>query len=442
MKNYQQNIYFNRALLSQLKKWINRKEIFAIKGPRQSGKTTILKILQKWLVEKKKIKIENIIFITFEEKDILEKFLLNAKDYVSSFVKNKPKERFYFFIDEFQYLKNGGQILKTLYDLFDNVKFIITGSSSLELTGQTAKFLVGRLFSFYLWQLSFKEFVQLRSNQFFNIYEECNAKLNNFLFQSKNFACPKNDIFSKDFEKLFQEYAIWGGYPAVAIIDDNETKKIILKNIYDTYINRDIVDLLKITDCAKIKTLVAVLSAQTSNLINYNTLIQDTQSYFQEIKHYLSILEETYIISLLKPFSTNKISELKKNPKVYFMDIGLRNYIISNLNNNNFNFHSDLGAIVENVVFSQLKFQEEDLYSLKYWRTLGKAEVDFILKQPKEIIPIEIKYSFFKRAQISRGFRSFIQEYTPAKALILTKNYWGEIKINSTIVKFIPVWYL
>ncbi|MBU0722592.1 ATP-binding protein [Patescibacteria group bacterium] len=428
--------------MEQLKKWIDRKEIFAIKGPRQSGKTTLLKILHAWLIKEKKINTENIIFITFEEQDILEKFSLNAKDYVNSFIKNKPKERFYFFIDEFQYLENGGQILKTLYDLFDNVKFIITGSSSLELIGKTAKFLVGRIFYFYLWQLSFEEFVKLKSSQLYNVYKEQSVKLNDFIFESKNYSCLEKDIFSNDFEKLFQEYAIWGGYPAVAMASDNETKNIILKNIYNTYINKEIVDLLKITDYGKLKTLVAILSSQIGNLVNYNNLANDTQSYFKEIQRFLSVLEETYIIFLLKPFFTNKVSELKKNPKVYLIDIGLRNYIISGINKDNFNFQPDLGAIIENVVFSQLRFKQEDLCSLKYWRTLGKAEVDFILETPKETIPIEVKYSNFTFPKISRGFRSFIQEHAPKKAIILTKNYFGEDKINSTIIKFVPVWYL
>lgn len=70
-------LYFPRNLLEKLKKWIDRKEIYAIKGPRQSGKTTLLKMLQDWLVVQKKIKPENVIFITFEDRDILEKFSLN-----------------------------------------------------------------------------------------------------------------------------------------------------------------------------------------------------------------------------------------------------------------------------------------------------------------------------------------------------------------------------
>lgn len=432
--------YIQRLLLDELVKWIDRKEILAIKGPRQSGKTTLLKMLKNQLVANKKIEEENIVFITFEEKDILEKFSLDPKRYIQSFIGDKQKKRFYFFIDEFQYLPNGGQTLKMLYDIFDNAKFIVTGSSSLELVDKTAKFLVGRIFFFHLWQLNFSEFIKAKSTQLFNAYQGRSDQINNFIAEGKDFSVAP-DIFINDLEKVFQEYAVWGGYPAVVQSTDMETKNIILKNIYNTYIDKDIVELLKITDHSKFKKLISVLSAQIGNLINYNSLSRDAGTYFKEMKHYLSILEETYIISLLKPFFSNKISELKKNPKVYFIDSGLRNRITGGTGGD-LMFRQDLGAIMENVVFSQLKFKEEILGDIKYWRTVGKAEVDFIIEKHNEIIPIEVKYAAFNSPQISRGFRSFIQEYRPKRALVLTKNFWGEIEVDSCKIKFAPLWYL
>ncbi len=290
MKEKEEKQYFSRVVLEKLKKWIDRREIFAIKGPRQSGKTTLLKMLRDWLIKQKGIKPENIIFITFEDRDILEKFSLDPKEYVRSFTGKKSGERFYFFIDEFHYLKNGGQILKLLYDIFENVKFVITGSSSLELTGKTAKFLVGRVFSFYLWQLDFEEFVKIKSSQLYNVYKKKNSFVKNFIFEGKNFSPFEKDIFGKDFENLFEEYAVWGGYPEVIKTSDEETKKIILKNIYDTYITKDIIELLKITDYSKFKTLIARLSSQIGSLINYNSLVQDVQAYFKEIKHFIYVL--------------------------------------------------------------------------------------------------------------------------------------------------------
>ncbi|MDI6794623.1 MAG: ATP-binding protein [bacterium] len=430
--------FFYRNLLEQLKKWISRKEIYAIKGPRQSGKTTLLRILKDYLIGEKGVSLENIVFLTLEDREVLEKFSRNPKEFVRSLVMHKQNEQFYFLIDEFQYLQDGGQKLKLIYDLFENIKFIITGSSSLELTGKTAKFLVGRMFSFYLYQLSFEEFISVKSSQLNNVYQENSRLIKEFILEGKDFACPEEDIFGGDFERYFEEYSLFGGYPEVIKTDDIETKRLILKNIYDTYVSKDIIELLKITDISKFRTILELLANQIGCLINYNSLTTDSQSYFNQIKHYLSVLEETFIIGLLRPFFTNKTTELKKNPKAYFIDLGLRNYLLNNFNE--FSLRPDKGGIVENIVFTQLKIKELD--PLKYWRTLSKAEVDFIIEIGGELVPIEVKYSYFTRPQITRSFRNFILQYQPQKAIVLTKNFWGNLNFEKTIIKFIPVWYL
>ena len=432
------NQFFHRDLLDKLKKWIDRREIYAIKGPRQSGKTTLLKMLESYLIEERNINPKNIIFLTLEDHEILDKFFRSPKEYIRSFIMDRENERFYFLIDEIQYLPEGGQKLKLLYDLFENIKFIVTGSSSLELTGKTSKFLVGRVFSFYLYPLNFGEFIKVKSRQLNNVYQEKSEWVRDFVAKGKNFATPKEDIFSADFERYFEEYVLFGGYPEVVKTGDVETKRIILKNIYETYITRDIIELLRITDITKFRTLLGILANQIGNLVNYNSLAADIQSYFNQIKHYLSILEETFIINLLKPFFTSKTTELKKNPKLYFMDMGLRNYIIDSFNE--LTLRPDKGKIVENAVFIQLKINEQS--PLRYWRTLAKAEVDFIIGDRSNLIPIEVKYSFFKQPKISRGFRNFLLAYQPQRALVLTKGFWGELKVSSCLIKFVPVWYL
>jgi predicted AAA+ superfamily ATPase len=430
------NKYLPRLLFDEVIKWLKRKEIIAIKGPRQSGKTTLLLMIQDYLIEKEKVNPKNVIFLTFEDREILEKFSKAPKDFVSSFIRGQKNERFYFLIDEFHYLEEGGQKLKLLYDIFPNIKFIITGSSSLEIAGKTAKFLVGRMFSFYLYQFSFEEFIKAKSDQLSYIYEERKNKVIDFILNGKDFKFTE-DIFQEDFRKLFEEYAIYGGYPEVVKAEDVETKKIILKNIFETYITKDIIELLRINNLHKFRNLFTLLANQIGNLINYNSLSSDVQSYFREVKHFISVLEETFIIFLLRPYFSNKITELKKNPKVYFVDIGLRNYAINNFNE--LNLRGDIGQIVENICLFQLKVRYSD-FPIKYWRTLAKAEVDFILELGNEIIPIEVKYSV--EPKISRSLRNFISEYKPKKVLVITKGFSGEEKINSSLVKFIPAWYL
>lgn len=421
---------FPRDILTYLTKWLNRKEAYAIKGPRQSGKTTILKILQE------KLKKENIIFLNFEDPDILEAFETNPKEYIKSFMINPGK--YYFLMDEYHYVKNSGKTLKLLYDTFENAKFIVTGSSSLELSDAMAKFLVGRVFFFELFQFSFHEFLTAKNPRLANVYKEKNSQIKEFIING-TVTSPKKDIFQKEFTPLLNEYLTFGGYPAVIKAEDNETKQTILKNIYDTYVSKDIIQFLKISNPTKYRCITRTLAALTGKLMNYNELSSNCQSYYKETKQTIATLSETYIIKLIQPFHRNPITELKKNPKVYFIDTGLRNHMISNFNP--LTKRVDSGAIIENHVLLSLRTSFPDK-TINYWRTIAKAEVDFILRLNNELIPIEAKYRTFKKPKISRSLRSFIKTYKPQKALIITKNFWSHQKIENTPVTFAPAHYI
>lgn len=432
------NKLFQRFLMEDLKKYIDRREIFAIKGPRQSGKTTILKMLRDFLIEEKAVNPDNIIFITFEDREILEKFSEDAKRYIQSFILDASK-KYYFLIDEFQYLNDGGQKLKLLYDLFENTKFIVTGSSSLELKSQTGKFLVGRIFSFNLMPLSFAEFLKGLDERIFKVWEEQNKLIKNFISNGKVFA-RQADIFISDINKYYIEYLIWGGYPAVAASRDNETKKVVLKNIFDTYITKDIIDFLRMENSFEFARFFKILAAQIGNLTNFDHLALEMKSYHKEIKRFFAILEETYIVSLLRPYYKNLTTELKKNPKIYFFDLGIRNYAISDFSD--IGTRPDMGAVAENCVLNQLKINLSDDMKINFWRTLAKAEVDFILSAGTKVVPLEVKYSAFKEPKIEKSFRSFLASYNPERAVVATKDYWGEMEQDKTLIKFIPMAYL
>ena len=420
---------FPRDILPYLMKWLERREAYAIRGPRQSGKTTVLKILQE------RLKRKNVVFMNFEDPDVLEAFETNPKRYVKSFMVKEG--RYYFLMDEYHYVKDPGKKLKLLYDTFENAKFIVTGSSSLELSGAMAKFLVGRVFFFELFPFSFHEFLVAKNERLARIYEEKNKLVKEFLVEGK--ISLEKDIFLKEFTPLFNEYLIFGGYPAVIKAEDYETKKVILKNIYDTYISKDVVEFLKISDAFKYRCVVRALATLIGNLLNYTELCSVCQSYYKEVKRTISILSETYIVKIIRPFYRNPITELRKNPKIYFYDLGLRNYIIGNFNP--LEKRTDAGALIENFVFLSLRNSFPDR-TINYWRTIAKAEVDFILRQDEQIIPIEVKYQTFKQPKISRSLRSFIKTYKPKMAMVATKDFWGKEKFQDTTVMFAPACYL
>ncbi|MHA1278137.1 MAG: ATP-binding protein [Candidatus Helarchaeota archaeon] len=429
--------YFDRTLLSEIKKWIDRREIIAIKGPRQAGKTTLLELLKDWLINEKDIAERNIKYFTFEDREILENFFVAPKDFVKRYVQDD--EKYFLLIDEIQYCDDIGQKLKLIYDLFKNVKLVVTGSSSLELTTQTAKFLVGRLFSFELLPLSFQEFLTIKNQGLAVMYHERNESIRNFLHAGENFEIPRTDIYLKDLSGYLDEYLTFGGYPEVVKAKTQEEKIIILKNIVNTYLERDIISYLQITDTIKVRKLVNMLASLIGTLIRYNVLATTCGSYYKEIIRLLDVLQQTYILDLVRPFHKNLVTELRKNPKVYFYDLGIRNYALNNFNS--LAVRADTGQLAKNFVFNQLKAINSNTF-IHFWRTTAKTEVDFIISNEPRTIPVEVKFRPFKKEKLTRSFYSFINTYQPPVALVVTKNFWGTTSIQNTLVKFIPIVYL
>jgi uncharacterized protein len=429
--------YFDRELLSTIKKWIDRREILAIKGPRQTGKTTLLEMIKEWLEKDKNIDERKIISISFEDRELLENFYTAPLDFIKRYIRDEGI--YYFLIDEVQYCKDAGQKLKLIYDSFKNIKVLITGSSSLELISETAKYLVGRLFAFELYPLNFYEFLKVRDKNLAAVYQTKKEAIMDFLLTNKNFEISKNDIFVKELLSHFDEYLTFGGYPEVVKARSAEEKILILKNIFNTYLEKDIISYLQITDTIKFRKLINMLASIIGNLVTYEELVTACGSYYKEIVHLLDVLQQTYILDAVRPFYKNLSTELRKNPKVYFYDTGIRNYAINNFNS--LERRSDTGQVAENFIYNELKSIGVNSF-INYWRTTTKTEVDFVLWDQSKIIPVEVKFTPFKIEKITRSLHSFIQNYKPKTAIVVTKNFWGEKRVEDTIVRFIPIVYI
>jgi hypothetical protein len=155
------------------------------------------------------------------------------------------------------------------------------------------------------------------------------------------------------------------------------------------------------------------------------------------LKEYLYYLEQTFSVAFLKPFFGNRTKELTKSQIPYFLDNGLRNFAFgafgSKLNQN------DVGFLFQNAVYNQLQEQIHNQgWELKYWRTIDKAEIDFIIDRQNNQIPVEAKYTSLKRPEVTRSLRSFIKKYNPETAWVVNLDYEDEIKENGTKIKIVP----
>lgn len=403
-------IYVERTVEAEILPFISRREVISLLGSRQSGKTTFLSHLQRKLLKEK----GKIAYITFENKQSLQLFD-NPEEFMAFY-----QDYDILIIDEFHYAKEGGQKLKFLYDTTDK-KFIISGSSSLELTFQTGKYMVGRMVTFKLSPFSFEEFLLATNKPLHNIYA-----LNK----------PLSQVIKQNLMKNLELYLIYGGYPAVVLTKSNMEKEKILESIIENYLLRDIKDLLLLTTEDELILLTKLLAAQMGNLINYNELSTLSRLPYKQLLKHLEILKKTYIVDFIRPYSTNKRTELVKNPKVYFFDSGFRNYILGDFRS--FDKRQDIGALVENYIFTKLSNNQTMTTKVNFWRTKSGAEVDFIIEKQGNIIPIEVKYS--SSPVIGKSLYSFFDKYRPNKAYVITKDVEKEIEIKGVRVFFIPAY--
>ncbi|RLJ02824.1 MAG: hypothetical protein DRP11_02605, partial [Candidatus Aenigmatarchaeota archaeon] len=386
-------VYIQRDIERDIERWLESREIIAIRGPRQSGKTTLLMRI-KDILKNRGVDENNIHYINFEDDLMRIKFEENPKEFVEFYTSSDKKQ--YFLLDEVQYVKDIGKRLKLIFDSFERIKIIITGSSSFDLINLGA-YLVGRVIFLNLYPFSFSEFLRSKDKKYLRLYERIRVDLRNEIE-------PKETVFLEDLNILLQEYLTFGSYPRIVLERSKEKKKELLKNIFITYVEKDIAGLYGARYRERVVRLLKAIAYVSGNVIKYEMLSGNSGLKYHEVRSIMPLLEDSFIIFVVKPFYRNLVNEIRKNPKLYFVDYGIRNYLLENFEN------PDFDKLYENFVHNQLK----RYYEVRYWRTTSKAEVDFVLKLGKEIIPIEVK----RKPKVTRSFRSFIQHYRPKRALI------------------------
>jgi len=365
------NKIIKRQVIDEIEQYLFIDSIVVLHGARQVGKTFIMRYLMAFLEKKEEI----VYYIDLEDS----RFKAKLDEGVDAFVgilkdegllaDKKADKKIFVFIDEIQYLKNPSSFLKLIADHHRNLKLIVSGSSSFDIKNKFKNSLVGRTINFEIFPLSFWEFVTFK---------------NYHVIPGKIFTSIKiNELIS-----LYNEYVISGGYPAVALEPAIKIKEKLLQQIIDTYIKKDISELGNIKEIDKFNKLAEVLASQSGRMLNIAELSNTCGITKQTIEKYLFILENTYIIKLVRPYSRNLRSELFKTPKIYFYDTGLAQMLwLKSLPK------EIIGHIFETSVFSELvkKFGHKNIY---YWRTMDKKEIDFILNVKNDLLPIEAKINF------------------------------------------------
>lgn len=433
-----------RQILPEIIPFLEQENIILLTGARQTGKTSLLYLLIKYL-KNRNIAPSQIIY--FDLENIYDFSLLeNLKDFNRFWqvLKDKgvdPQKKVFVFIDEIQHLSNPSSFLKYLHDHYKpRLKFIVTGSSSLEIKKKFTDRLTGRVYRFIIKPLNFREFLEFRDER--KLARALSDFSLDFWISTRH---PEDNIkklnaYDKDrLGDFLMEYLLFGGYPAISLKDNLLIKQRDLQEIYSLYIRRDIKDIGEIEDVSGYNNLVSLLCLQIGNLVKEQELSLSSGLSRPTVKKYLFLLENTYALKLLPPFFTNKRTEITKSPKVYFEDVGLRNAVINNFSP--LRERLDGGAILENFVFSQLSKENDFPTKIRYWRSQAKNEVDFVWqKNINEVYPIEVKLNHSLKQPLPSGLKSFINSYQPSKGFIIHLGEFNLFNFKKTKIYLIPAW--
>lgn len=400
-----------------LNKLKHKNKITALIGPRQVGKTTVLMHTIEKLIQSN-TPPQNIFYISFDRSNwqkITEQDLINLIQELTETRLAEIKKTFYLYLDEIHKLQNWENKLKYLLEAYQNLKIIISGSSSLNIEIGAGEGLVGRIEIIRLFPLTFREYLNWQDPGLIKAIK-----------------------FKQDQIQInFREYLKKGGYPAVFFQKDQSEIYDLLLGYKSLSIMRDIVRLLKIGDPALLEDLLEILSSLTAERINYSNLGRLVgEVNVHTIKKYLNLLESAFFIKRAQVWTKKGLKPYRRERKIFFLDNGLRNALAQE------NFQDSLiwSKLAENAAVanyyadynSQHPFQKK----LFYWLDNG-GEVDLITHQGE---PVEIKYKDKLEIDDFKSIRKFLEIAKTKQGIILTKNLQASKTFPEGRVKIIPLW--
>ncbi len=411
-----------RKLFQKLLSEKKQNKISIVLGPRQVGKTTLLKQLHETICKSKPgVYLDLDILSNFEKVSSYEN-LINF--IILEGYSGTTSSFFYLFLDEFQRYQGFSKILKNVYDNHGNIKIYATGSSSIKIKDEVQESLAGRKIIHYLLPLDFEEYL---------IFNDNKEALQHFSNVKK---LEGKEINTSLLSGLLKKFLIFGGYPEVVLTANTKEKIEILNSIFDLYVKKDLVEYLNIKRILHVKRLIEVLSVNNGQKIKYEELGQICSLKEYEVRNYLEILKETFLIAEVRPFFTNKNKEIVKIPKIYFIDSGVRNYFLSNFIE--MDKRTDSGFLFEGFVLSELLKAEHR--NVKYWQDKNKREVDFIIDNIHEQIPVEVKFKNKLKQNDFSGLKAFLKQYPDTRKSFLinpVSQYSEEIHNISIMLPYI-----
>jgi hypothetical protein len=372
---------YNRTLAGIIKKRAGRGKAIILIGPRQVGKTTLLRSV---------LDDDNYMFLDGDDSADRERLTSPNTEQIRNLI-GKSKV---VFIDEAQRIEGIGITLKIIVDQLKDVQLYVSGSSSYDLANLLSEPLTGRKWEYEMLPISWEEFEQ------------------------------EHGYLMAD--KQLETRLIYGFYPDV--LNNPGDEPAILKELVSSYLYRDILAYSNIRKPEVLEKLVQALALQVGSEVNFSELAQTVGVDKNTVSSYIDVLQQGYVVFKLGSYSNNIRNEIKKNKKIYFYDNGVRNTVLGNYNS--LSLRQDTGALWENFLMAERVKQNKyksSLAKMYFWRTQQQQEVDLVESNAGKITGFEFKWNGKKKVRLPK---TFVEAYNADQRVVDKSNFRDFVVIN------------
>ncbi|MCB9305943.1 MAG: ATP-binding protein [Lewinellaceae bacterium] len=369
-----------RTQEQNIRKWLDKQKAIIVIGPRQVGKTTLVRQITQSLGRKT-------LWLTGDDpeaRSVLDNISLAR-------LKTVVGNHEVVVVDEAQRFTNAGLMLKLITDHLPGIQLFVTGSSSLDLASQTKESLTGRKFEFLLFPLSF---VEMSDHQ-------------GYLTE----------------RSLLEHRMLYGFYPEVVQQEPQQAQKI-LNDLSDGLMYKDLLTLDQVKKPSLLVKLLQALALQIGSEVSYNEVAQLISADPVTVERYVDLLEQSFVLFRLPSLSRNARNEIRKGRKIYFLDNGIRNSIIKNFSP--LSLRSDTGALWENFLLAERMKRNAytDYFCNTYfWRTTTQQEIDYVEDAGGRLHAFEFKWQSQKTVRFPK---SFLEAYPGSETTSIDKTNFDD----------------
>lgn len=419
---------YKRRLFFKLMPYVSEKQILSVVGLRRTGKSTILKQIIQNLLNEKKVAPKNTMLLSFDEALITSKLTLAR--YLDTFLKMTDASQMrYIFLDEIQYVEKWQHILKRYYDTRSNIKFFVSGSSSLFIQKKTTESLAGRIYEFKLDHLGFEEYLEVTQAEKGLLKEYKKYRISD-LDEIKH---PEDEyrnflaVYGERLEEYFEKYLLYYQFPEMT---DKTDRQIIFRyieeSVYKKSIEYDIPRLFDVNKVDELKFVFRLLIEETGQEIEFGKISSEAGIELNTLKKYLSYYHDSLLFDVLYNFSKSVRKSKRLQKKGYIASTNFFSTFHPEFFNDNAVARQYLGKLVETYVYNMLKEKYEYISFYKK----GQKEIDFVcsneILNKRDNKLIEVKYvSKIEREKFDFLKKTSEETFKTSKYYIFSKNKYN-----------------